>query len=100
MADAMQEQVDAHEEVVACGDSAHDQTPGGNCGLWGGAHTGRRERLSGRNGEPVRVPPSNKGKVCGGRSSRWELLWTDNKSYSSTLCPAEGGGIIGIRNGE
>lgn len=41
MADAMQEQVAAHmKEVAACGDPPQDQTPGGNCGLWGGAHAG------------------------------------------------------------
>lgn len=42
MADAMQEQVAAHlKEVAGCGDPAQDQAHGGNCGLWGGAHTGR-----------------------------------------------------------
>lgn len=59
-----------------------------------------REKFSGKSSEPVRVPHLSKGKVCGARSSREELLWTDNKSYSPTLCTAEGGETIGIRNGE
>lgn len=68
--------------------------------LWPVGKRPHRETFSGKNGEPVRVPHFSKGKLCGERSSRGELLWTDNKSYSPALCTAEGGGILGIRNGK
>lgn len=98
-----EEQVVAHlKEVATCGDPPQNQVPGGNCGLWGWAHTGRSFLV-----RMMNLWESHSWARVGGvwrcveqGAAEGSCLWTDNKSYSSTLCTSEQKDIIGIRNGK